>query len=242
MKKPRIEEPEKEKQPGVPVQKVPEAPKPRVTEELFLQSPIDLVQDDTIPQECDLFFEYERKVKLIVQQGEHTVNFVPQTKDNAILVKDMRYCLVQFHFHTPSEHSIDGRLFPAELHLVHQNEAGDYAVVGIMLDGFSFGDMTAGVYRTVAQTLVKRRGASGDVAVELDLTHMLCKELEFFWYEGSLTTPPYTQGVAWFVGKRFLPQDILCELELAMAEKNNREIQLLQGRPVFFGRAKGRKL
>ncbi|MFH0898747.1 MAG: carbonic anhydrase family protein [bacterium] len=211
-------------------------------EVLGLQSPVDLVTADAVQQEANLFFEYERKVELIVERHEESVFFVPKGSGNSILINDDCYHLDRFYLRTPSEHAIDGKLFPAEFHLVHQNNNNDFIIVAIILDGFSYSDMTCGVYRTLAQAITKRKNTSEDLEITIDLTHVLSKELDFFWYEGSLTTSPYTPGVRWFVGKRFLPQDILCELELAVAEKNNREIQTRQDRQIFWGHARGRKL
>ncbi len=243
---PKISEPET-KAPEIQIKKEPEleepepekitVPEPEAWGDLSMQSPINLFSDEADKKDSDLSFEYDY-VSLRVEQAKYSINFVPTSGTNAILIGEKRYRFVQFHLHTPSEHSINGTLFTAELHLVHQNEAGQYAVVGIVLDGFNFSDMTAGAYSAMTNAIIQRKKSSEPIEISIDLNHTLCKELDFFRYQGSLTTPPYTQDVAWFVGKRFLPQDILCELELAMAEKNNREIQDIEGRKIFFGRAK----
>lgn len=232
----RVEEPEKIKEPKQTAPEVKKVEEPQTevpTGAMDQQSPIDLCESTCEKKErCEISFSYERNVELTVQKGKHYVEFITKNTDNFITVKGLRYNLVQFHFHTPSEHSVDGSLLPAEIHLVHKSDDGRIAVVGILLDFFSFGDMTSGVYRTFAQNIVNQKEVGVDLDVTVDLTHVLPREAQFFWYDGSLTTPPYMQGVSWFVTKKYLPQDVLCELELAIGEKNNREVQPTGNRTI----------
>ncbi|MBU1384012.1 MAG: carbonic anhydrase family protein [Alphaproteobacteria bacterium] len=102
------------------------------------------------------------------------------------------YQLLQFHVHQPSEHLLNGRRFPLELHFVHAGEDGSLGVVGIFAD--------TGDANPALQTALDAVGASGDAgAPELDMTAMLPGSRAYFRYEGSLTTPPCSETVDWAV-------------------------------------------
>ncbi|KAI1304875.1 hypothetical protein EDD11_005048 [Mortierella claussenii] len=149
----------------------------------------------------------------------------PASHQNTITIKDKPYNLIQFHFHSPSEHRIDNHFADAELHLVHQNP-GDksLAVVGIMLEvqahnnpffnwivaldkeadrvehghGFFVKDSKTGA-PVVGKEQVKYKINKVDFSPLLKTTGQFTPRWE---YEGSLTTPPCTEGVAWNVVKK----------------------------------------
>ncbi len=95
-----------------------------------MQSPIDLVA----PTESalnDIMFSYQPS-QMSVHHNGHTIEVAP-AEENWIEIDGERYDLLQFHFHAPSEHTVAGELFDMEMHLVHRNEAGTLAVVGVMI-------------------------------------------------------------------------------------------------------------
>ena len=106
------------------------------------------------------------------------------------------------HIHTPSEHTINGKLLDAELHIVHTDDDGNLAVVGIFFDryaGYYDNDFIETVFDAF-ETRDEAEGSENKKAV--DLTKLLNYGLDtrHIWqYEGSLTTPPCTEGVAWNV-------------------------------------------
>lgn len=137
-----------------------------------------------------------------------------------------RYKALQFHIHTSSEHTIDGKFFGAELHTVHINEAGDhYAVVGMMieptasqpnslveqlLEGFKVEydsaeaacvNSTAPVTRNLGvdkdMDMNKRKLVHTD-APQLFAPYLLIPDgATFYHYDGGLTTPPCSEVVWW---------------------------------------------
>ncbi|NSX55896.1 carbonic anhydrase [Parasulfitobacter algicola] len=140
--------------------------------------------------------------------GEITLNWTPADwivkdkgytlqleTDNAggIQIAGVDYSLVQFHFHTPSEHAIEGERFPMEVHFVHQAENGNLAVIGVMMTGGG----EAGVFDTILQ-----RSLEKDSPIQMDATDassLLPADTSHWRYQGSLTTPPCSEIVLWSV-------------------------------------------
>ena len=96
------------------------------------QSPINLtgaMQADFAPAMIDWADE---TAGVVVDNG-HTVQ-VSVENAGGLMLGDTHYALLQFHFHAASEHTINGRQAPMEVHFVHQSEAGDLAVIGVMVE------------------------------------------------------------------------------------------------------------
>ncbi len=146
-----------------------------------------------------------------------------------------RYDLVQFHFHTPSEHVIDGRAVAAEIHLVHQGADERIAVLGLFVEqGAANAFMT-----TLAPFLPNQDRA--DTPVALRLTDLLPDNLAYFTYDGSLTTPPCSQGLRWIVLKTLVTSsdEQLAFLKSYFPEGNARPAQPLQGRTIYVSQGGG---
>ena len=99
--------------------------------------------------------------------------------------------LIQVHFHTPSEHAIDGERFPLVAHFVHATDDGRLGVLGVM---FEEGEANPGL----ADILTAHAGGNG-TAVSFDIDTMVPDDLDVYRYMGSLTTPPCSEGVNWHV-------------------------------------------
>ena len=96
-----------------------------------LQSPIDLVAP-AASELSDIMFDYQPSEMNIHNNG-HTIEVSPAS-ENRIEVDGVGYQLLQFHFHAPSEHTVAGRTFEMEMHLVHRNEAGTLTVIGVLVE------------------------------------------------------------------------------------------------------------
>lgn len=109
------------------------------------------------------------------------------------------YELRQLHFHTPSEHLIDGITYPMEMHMVHtlRGNPEKYLVVGVL---FREGADNAFVEEVVAH-VPGRSGERFDGPMLLDAQSALGRIGGYYHYEGSLTTPPYSEAVTWLVLK-----------------------------------------
>jgi carbonic anhydrase len=161
------------------------------------QSPIDL--RDQVVQKADLpaiQFAYQPAPLKIIDNG-HTilVNYAP---GSFITVAGHRYELVQFHFHKPSEESINGRRSDMVAHLVHKDTEGRLAVVAVLLTAGRINPMVA----TLWNNLPARKETEMEVpGVQVNATDLLPDKRTYYAFAGSLTTPPCSEKVTWFVLK-----------------------------------------
>ena len=136
------------------------------------------------------------------------------------------------HWHSPSEHTIDGERFPMELHLVHSSEDGHLAVIGIL---YRIGAADA-FYDQLEEKLRELRTAPHVAAGVVELRSLEKRTGSYFRYVGSLTTPPCTENVIWnILGKvREMSAEQLGLLTAPLPHKDNRPAQPLNGRSVQF--------
>lgn len=157
------------------------------------QSPIDIAdtQHKSLPA---LAFAYQ-PTKLNVVNNGHTVQF--NFDAGSQLESDGRkYDLLQVHFHAPSEHALRGKRFPAEFHLVHKHADGKLAVVGFMV---IVGNANAGFRRFLESAPAVHGEERKNAELALNASDLLPRNRAFVRYDGSLTTPPCSEGVAWHV-------------------------------------------
>jgi carbonic anhydrase len=162
------------------------------------QSPIDL--DPTQAWSGSLAaieFDYHEAPLRVLNNG-HTIqaNYAP---GSGITVDGRRFELLQFHFHAPSEHTLEGAAAPMEVHFVHKNAEGQLAVVGVMI--------LAGERNPVLDRIWSHMPAAANeeaVAdnIAINAANLLPDESgAYYRYWGSLTTPPCSEGVLWTVLK-----------------------------------------
>ncbi len=194
------------------------------------QSPIDLPEASAGTSAGSapmLAFTYEASDLEIINTG-HTIQAnVPP--GNSLRVGDDVYELVQFHFHSPSENQVDGRSYPLEMHLVHRNEDGDLAVVGVLFEDGPANAELAGIWEDLPED------AGATVEVSLNPEQLLPAERSFYRFGGSLTTPPCSEGVDWFVLAE--PRTISTGQARAFVDligENARPPQPLFGRTITF--------
>lgn len=158
------------------------------------QSPINLSSKVPGEKSAGPKFDYHSAAVSIVNNG-HTVQ-VNTDPGNSITVSGKTYKLAQFHFHAPSEHTIDGKHYPLEIHLVHLNDAKQpAAVVGIMVRS---GKPNPALAATMSH-LPEEEGQTSDFKGPVDLSAIPPTSGGFWSYPGSLTTPPCSEGIQWFV-------------------------------------------
>ena len=113
---------------------------------------------------------------------------------SSITLNETRYGLLQFHWHTPSEHEIGGRSSPMEMHLVHSAADGSTLVIGVFIEQGRPNRTLAPIFEQLPEATDETRRVAG---VRID--KLLPRDRASFRYTGSLTTPPFTEGVQWIV-------------------------------------------
>ena len=190
------------------------------------QSPIDIRKP--VPSKLEpIRFDYQPTPLHIIDNG-HTiqVNYAP---GSAIDVGGTRYELVQFHFHKPSEEKIDGKSHAMVAHLVHKGGDGVLAVVAVLLDKGADNP----TLRAVWSHLPKQKDKEVASTATIDAAALLPADKGYYTFAGSLTTPPCSEGVRWFVLKT--PMTLAASELTAFAKlypMNARPTQPLNGRAV----------
>jgi len=166
------------------------------------QSPINIVMPRHGHAQEDLQFHYQPS-PLTIRNNGHTIQ-VNYGTGSSLRLNGKTYQLRQFHFHDPSEHHIDGKGYPMEMHLVHQDDNGHVLVVGILLE---IGRENLIFYR-VGDWMQQHTGHRLPATNQEDTTDVLFNLMDIlpnsthhFSYHGSLTTPPCSEGVQWLVLK-----------------------------------------
>ncbi len=175
-----------------------------------------------------LTLAHHEHVDELVDNG-HTIQ-VKVEEGSTLTLNDKVYTLKQFHFHTPSEHTLDGKNLPMEMHMVHQDSAGGFAVVSIL---FEEGKANANIAKLVAN-MPAAKGDTVTVANErLDLEMHLPATEKAFHYVGSLTTPPCSEQVQWLVLQdRITASKDQIAAFATLIGPNNRPVQELHTREV----------
>ncbi|MBF0621206.1 MAG: carbonic anhydrase family protein [Magnetococcales bacterium] len=163
-----------------------------------VQSPIDITEETPTNQHT-LSFRYSDTPINVINNG-HTVQFNYQS-GSTITVDGKSYDLLQFHFHTPSEDTVNGKPFPMQLHLVHKSADGELAVVGLFLQAGhdSNGNETLD---KIFGALPGNAGLNLTSSAQINARDFLPSDQTAWHFMGSLTTPPCSEGVRWYVVKQ----------------------------------------
>ena len=170
--------------------------------------------------------DYKNGPLKIINNG-HTiqVNVPPGSK---LRIDSQPFELVQFHFHRPSEEQINGKPSAMVAHFVHKNSEGRLAVLGVLLKE---GNENPGIKALWTHAPAKEGPEVSPEGVTFNPLNLLPREYEFYSYEGSLTTPPCTEGVRFFILKSQV--NISREqVEAFPFKKNARPVQPQNGRAI----------
>ncbi len=183
------------------------------------QSPINILSSQAEGGHHEIALHYDHGDPDFLENKGHTIELdFPQ--GSSITFDGAEYALKQLHFHTPSEHQIDGVTFPMEMHVVNmiepktEDDPPRYLVIGYL---FKMG----GEDPFIASFLDEVPGKEGVEELESGKIFMdnPNQREEYYHYRGSLTTPPYTETVEWL---------IVQEIQQASPEQIRR-IHLLEG-------------
>jgi len=191
------------------------------------QSPIDIIysKKTKLPS---ILFDYRATHYNAVNNG-HTVK-IDYEKGSSIKIGVRTYGLLQFHFHAPSENKIEGETYPMEMHLVHKSQSGELAVIGVM---FRLGSKNPGLEFLFNNFPSKKNERYKYDDTKFNVMSILPKDNRYYHFEGSLTTPPCSEGVKWYVlrGKIEASRKQLTRF-MRIYSRNSRPIQELNGREV----------
>ncbi|VAX09082.1 Carbonic anhydrase, alpha class [hydrothermal vent metagenome] len=195
------------------------------------QSPIDIVVDNTVGSQVgEIVFNYKPSMLEVVNNG-HTIQANYASGSN-ILVGGKTFELLQLHFHSPSEHQINNQHFDMEVHLVHKSADGELAVIGVMLKKGLKNRAVEAIWTNFPSAVNKPITVADATIDAADL--LPADKKSFYHYMGSLTTPPCSEVVNWFVMQNFIgvTEQQVATLTEAVGE-NNRPVQPLNRRHVL---------
>ncbi|BCD67513.1 carbonic anhydrase [Nitratiruptor sp. YY09-18] len=191
------------------------------------QSPINMNRfiDAKLP---DLQITYAGISKEVVNNG-HTIKVTASGK-NEVVVDGIPFELMQYHFHTPSENTLNGKHFPMEGHFVHKSKDGEYLVIALM---FKEGKKNSALEKVLTY-LDPKVGNKKNLKEMFNPGDFFPKKLDYYRYDGSFTTPPCTEGVRWIVLKNPVEasKEQIAKMH-AMMGNNNRPTQPLHARVIL---------
>ena len=186
------------------------------------QSPINIIESKGKDVELPaLSINYGKGARSVINNG-HTVQ-VNIDDGDTLKIKGEDYILKQFHFHTPSENHVNGKSFPLEAHFVHSTTDGKLAVIAVL---FKEGTANPTLNKILSKFPLEK---NKEIKLEFSkdyLNVVMPTHKDYYHFMGSLTTPPCTEHVNWFVIKE--PQTATAEQISAM----HKEIGMNDNRPV----------
>lgn len=210
------------------------------------QSPIDIPAPADLPTATQdqanlapLVFNYGNTDINIMHTG-YRVQVNNSADTNTITFDGINFTLGQFHFHTPSEHSVAGSLFDGELHIVHQDADGNYIFIAVL---YEIGPTDEPAIQTLIDLFPSKdmRFVQVQTHQPFDLNLLLppVGQRETYRYTGSLTIPPCDENVKWFVMKTPVKlSQAQIDVFKANFEGNHRPTQQLNGRTItVYGEA-----
>lgn len=192
------------------------------------QSPVDISKTfEGINPRIEFLYENVRDYKII--NNGHTVEIEPE-EENRLVFDRERYRLVQFHFHSPSEHTVNHKNYPMEIHFVHKNEKNELLVLAVFVK-------EGKPNSTMKYIFDRSPNEKGEVSQTkaIEIGRLLPENRDYYFYSGSLTTPPCTEGVRWIILKKPITasKEEIDKFRYILKSSNNRPTQPLNGRFII---------
>lgn len=192
------------------------------------QSPINITGAVENSSLSAINFSYH-ETPVEIENNGHTIEFVCEA-GSKISISGKDYELKQFHYHGSSEHQINGTYSPLEVHFVHKATDNAIAVVGVL---FESGTSNPLLEKYLSHFPIKEGNykATGE---KINLSSLMPDNKSYYSYKGSLTTPPCSETVNWFVLQNKLTATSAQLSGFQTILKNNyRPIQALNGRTIY---------
>jgi len=191
------------------------------------QSPINIT--GAVPADLPKLEQDYVSAPLAIIDNGHSVQ-INYPVGSQLVVDGHAYTLKQFHFHHPSEEHIDGKAYPLVAHLVHADADGHLAVVAVLFDLGAPNPLIDTLWKNIPSEKGKAQSLPD---VKIDVADLLPASRGYYTFAGSLTTPPCSEGVAWYVLKA---HSTISKEQLAAFAKlyplNARPIQPTDGREI----------
>ncbi|WP_180232897.1 carbonic anhydrase family protein [Bacillus sp. AFS055030] len=190
------------------------------------QSPVNI--DQTKKKSLPLGINYHNDL-FKIEKSQYTLNFIPINHSNSINLNGINYTLQQFHFHTPSEHTINGKRSDLEIHFINESKQKSIITIGVLVE--------SGRLNKEFQKILHTNPIDDDFVgkvVKLNLQSFIPYTSKKFSYTGSFTTPPCTEGIKWIIYNKpiqFSEEQI--QTYQNYFNPNSRPVQPLNGRDLF---------
>ncbi|XP_061362549.1 alpha carbonic anhydrase 7-like [Gastrolobium bilobum] len=207
-----------------------------------MQSPIDLLSKrvQIVSYLGKLQLNYQPSNATLENRG-HDIKLEWLEGKSYLQIKGIQYVLKQFHWHSPSEHTIDGRRFDLELHMVHETPSGQTAVIGVL---YKIGrpDPFLSLLKNHLEAISNSTGAKRAVGV-VDPRLIKIDTTQYYRYIGSLTTPPCDENITWTIVRevRCVSKEQIELLQVAVHDEsgtNARPLQPINNRLVQLNKPK----
>lgn len=191
------------------------------------QTPINIIPNKESQQPLEL--SYTQGSHDIINNG-HTVQ-VNMENGDTFTIDGVPYTLKQFHFHTPSENHVNGNGFPMEAHFVHASADGKLAVIAVMFTEGAENPTLGKIIHSFPLEINKAKELLFDKEY---LEVMMPEHKDNYHFMGSLTTPPCSEKVQWFVLKEpiFASKVQIEAIHQEIGQENNRPIQPTNDREI----------
>jgi carbonic anhydrase len=197
------------------------------------QSPVNIEQENVINngEHIDEITPKYTEIPLSLTNNGHTVR--ANTSKGTLYIGKNEYDLVQFHFHAPSEHLVNGIRFPMEIHFVNGTLDGRMAVMGVFIKAGKFNQ----AFQKILDLAPDRAGLTVNSASSIRPNQLLPKHTQHFYtYAGSLTTPPCSEGIQWLMLKETIEASAkqIEDFNTKYYQGNSRSEQKLNGRKLYM--------
>ena len=192
------------------------------------QSPINLNRftNTDLPE---ITFNYTDSGNQIENNG-HVIE-INNKPGSSINIDSHVYELIQTQFHTPGEHTINGKHFPMEAQLIHKDKSGRTLIIAVL---FEYGDDNSALHHDWMYLLYKKH-TKHLLYKKINAMELLPDIKDYYQYDGSLTTPPCTENIQWLVMKQpaGATKEQIETLRNTIHSENNRPLQAINMRTIF---------
>ncbi len=159
------------------------------------QSPVDIADARAVDKKRIAFHYFSAGEHVVIKEHAVQVNYRP---GSSVTIDGHMYGLRQFHFRTPGETTIAGKRYPMEAQFLHQDKHGNIAILSVMFEeGAENPEITK-----IVEVLSKEANVAKKLLHTANALALLPKDVDYYRYNGSLTTPPCSEGVVWVVFKK----------------------------------------